>query len=218
MLTCGIGILSAGRKETEPASPFIRTGAKIHLKYILQERFQCSKNTPTVLFNSKSLFLHPASSRRKLGVIVKTNWPRWYSRCRLFRGRPSPHRCRGHRTSPRRSPPTADIWNAGTPISIPLSGPYPGSGSLSPRHRFPAHSGGSRGVPRPAGMHNPSSVFGAFYQLDVPEKPPEGGVLIRCPNHLSTNICAIYNWRLSNLWRHNGGRVRLHGVMVTNKM
>lgn len=52
-----------------------------------------------------------------LEVISKTNWPRWYSHCRLFRGQPSPHRCLGHQTSQSRSPPTADIWNTVTPIT-----------------------------------------------------------------------------------------------------
>jgi len=50
-----------------------------------------------------------------------------------------------------------------------------------PQH-FPAHSGGSRGVPRPAGRCNPSSaswVFpGVSSQLDVPGKPLMGGVQV----------------------------------------
>jgi len=47
------------------------------------------------------------------------------------------------------------------------------------RH-FPAHSGKSRGVPRPAASYNPSSVScvfpGVSSQLDVPGKPLKGGV------------------------------------------
>ncbi|KAK0151754.1 hypothetical protein N1851_006880 [Merluccius polli] len=58
---------------------------------------------------------------------------------------------------------------------------------------FPLPPGGPRGVPRPAGICNPSSQFWVYpvvsYQLDVPGKPPRGGILIRCPNHL--------NWLLS---------------------
>jgi len=58
---------------------------------------------------------------------------------------------------------------------------------------FPAHSGGSRDVPKPAGRYNPSSVSWVFpgvtYQSDVPGTPPvrgeTGGIQIRCSNHLS---------------------------------
>lgn len=52
--------------------------------------------------------------RMKFGIFLKTNWPLWYSHCRLFRERPSPHRYLGHQTSQHRCPPTADIWNTVT--------------------------------------------------------------------------------------------------------
>ena len=70
--------------------------------------------------------------------------------------------------------------------------PRPPSPQLLP----PALPGGSRGVPRPAERYNPSSVSwvdpGVSSRWDMPETPPEGGVLTRCPNHL--------NWLLST-WR-----------------
>jgi len=52
--------------------------------------------------------------------------------------------------------------------------------SLSPATFSSSHSGGSRGVPKPAGRCNPSSVSWVFPgvspQLDVPGKPLTGGV------------------------------------------
>lgn len=42
-------------------------------------------------------------------VVLHSDWPQWYSHCRLFRGRPSRRRCLSRQTSRRRSPPTADI-------------------------------------------------------------------------------------------------------------
>lgn len=41
--------------------------------------------------------------------------PRWCSRFRLFRARPSLRRCPGPQTFQRRSPPTVDIWNTVSP-------------------------------------------------------------------------------------------------------
>ena len=65
----------------------------------------------------------------------------------------------------------------------------------SPRLASPplsSSSGGSRGVPRPAERHSPSSVswvfLGTFYQWNV-QTPHQGGIrggiLVRCPNHLN---------------------------------
>lgn len=54
------------------------------------------------------------ASRQTRNICPRTNWPRWCSRCRLCRGQPSLRRCRGRRTSRRRSPPTAGIWNTDT--------------------------------------------------------------------------------------------------------
>ena len=75
---------------------------------------------------------------------------------------------------------------AGSRLSKELQAP-------SPQQRFPVPPGGPRGVPRPAGICNPSSQLWVYplvsYQLDVPGKPPRGGVLIRRPNRL--------NWLLS---------------------
>lgn len=80
---------------------------------------------------------------------------------------------------------------------------FPGSGrsgsrlsrvfhlSLSPRQCFPAPPGGSRGVPRPDEIYNPSSELWV-YPRSIPVRHVRktskgrlsGGMLIRCPNNL----------------------------------
>lgn len=47
----------------------------------------------------------------------------------------------------------------------------------SPEQHVPAPPGGSKGIPRPDEIYNPSSEFWVFSQSVIPRKPPKGGTL-----------------------------------------
>lgn len=80
-----------------------------------------------------------------------------------------------------------------------LSPVFQTSFSLHQEH-FPGLPGGSRGIPIPDGMHNPSIKFwvypGVPSQLDVPGRFPRGGVRIRCLNQFL-------------MWRSSGSNLKL---------